>query len=63
MRSLRLAGFLVLLAGCLPMAARPGGSRIGQPAANIEGVDGHGRPLALSDQRGKVVLLSFWHGG
>jgi hypothetical protein len=66
MRSLSLAGpgvLVLLLTGCVPMAARPGGPRDGQLAVKIEGADAAGRPMNLSDQRGKVVLLSFWHGG
>lgn len=33
---------------------------IGKPAPEIAGVDVHGRPLKLSDHRGKVVVLVFW---
>lgn len=33
---------------------------LGAPAPEIEGVDLHGRPLKLSEYRGKVVLLDFW---
>lgn len=33
---------------------------IGGPAPEIEGVDLEGKPMKLSDYRGKVVLLSFW---
>lgn len=33
---------------------------IGKPAPEINGVDFHGRPLKLSDYRGKVVALVFW---
>jgi thiol-disulfide isomerase/thioredoxin len=33
---------------------------VGKPAPEIEGKDLEGRPLKLSDRRGKVVLLSFW---
>jgi len=33
---------------------------IGKPALEIEGDDQDGRPLKLSDYRGKVVLLYFW---
>lgn len=35
-------------------------SAIGKRAPEIEGVDTEGKPLKLSDFRGKVVLLSFW---
>ena len=33
---------------------------VGKPAPEIEGVDVDGKPLKLSDYRGKVVLLVFW---
>jgi hypothetical protein len=33
---------------------------IGKPAPEIEGEDIDGRPLRLSDYRGKVVVLDFW---
>lgn len=33
---------------------------IGRPARNIAGTDLDGRPMKLSDFRGKVVLLDFW---
>jgi thiol-disulfide isomerase/thioredoxin len=33
---------------------------VGKPAPEIEGVDLEGRPLKLSDYRGKVVVLVFW---
>jgi poly(3-hydroxybutyrate) depolymerase/peroxiredoxin len=33
---------------------------IGGPAPALEGVDLDGKPIALGDYRGKVVLLSFW---
>jgi hypothetical protein len=33
---------------------------VGQVAPDIEGSDQEGRPLKLSDYRGKVVLLYFW---
>ncbi len=36
------------------------GLRVGSPAPEIEGVDLDGQGMALSDYRGKVVLLSFW---
>jgi thiol-disulfide isomerase/thioredoxin len=32
----------------------------GKPAPEIEGVDVDGKPLRLSDYRGKVVMLVFW---
>ena len=33
---------------------------VGKPAPEIEGVDMDGKPLRLSDYRGKVVMLVFW---
>ena len=33
---------------------------VGQPAPEIVGVDLDGRPMKLSDFRGKVVVLDFW---
>ena len=33
---------------------------VGKPAPEIEGVDIDGKPLKLSDYRGKVVVLVFW---
>ncbi len=33
---------------------------VGNPALEIAGEDLDGKPLKLSDQRGKVVILSFW---
>jgi hypothetical protein len=34
---------------------------IGKTAPEIEGTDQDGQPFKLSDYRGKVVLLDFWH--
>lgn len=33
---------------------------IGKPAPEIDGIDFDGKPLKLSDYRGKVVVLVFW---
>jgi thiol-disulfide isomerase/thioredoxin len=33
---------------------------VGKPAPEIEGVDFDGKPLKLSDYKGKVVVLVFW---
>jgi thiol-disulfide isomerase/thioredoxin len=33
---------------------------VGKPAPEIEGYDLDGKPLRLSDQRGRVVVLTFW---
>jgi hypothetical protein len=35
--------------------------RVGREAPDIEGEDQHGKRFKLSDYRGKVVLLDFWH--
>lgn len=32
----------------------------GRPAPDLKGVDSGGRPMALSDYQGKVVMLVFW---
>jgi hypothetical protein len=34
--------------------------QIGMPAPEIEGTDLEGKPMKLSDFRGKVVVLDFW---
>jgi thiol-disulfide isomerase/thioredoxin len=34
--------------------------QVGKPAPEIEGTIGKGKPLRLSDHKGKVVLLDFW---
>jgi hypothetical protein len=60
----RIAGLVLvgtLLAGCVPLV-RTMGSGEGDRALNIEGPAGDGEVLRLRDQRGKVVLLCFWHG-
>jgi thiol-disulfide isomerase/thioredoxin len=33
---------------------------IGKPGPEIDGIELNGKPLKLSDQRGKVTLLVFW---
>jgi hypothetical protein len=33
---------------------------VGKTPPDIEGVDQHGRPMKLSEYRGRVVLLDFW---
>ena len=38
----------------------PYAAMIGKPAPEIEGEDIDGKPMKLSDFRGKVVLLDFW---
>ncbi len=36
------------------------GVRVGEPAPEIEGEDFDGKPIKLSDHRGKVVMVTFW---
>jgi thiol-disulfide isomerase/thioredoxin len=36
------------------------GPEVDQPARSLEGADADGKPLKLSDYRGKVVVVSFW---
>jgi hypothetical protein len=55
-----LVGVMILV-GCVPLA-RNGGLRDGQIAPPIEGTASNGQLLRLSDHRGKVVLVCFWHG-
>jgi len=38
----------------------PAALAIGKPAPEIEGIDHNGKPMRLSDFRGKVVVLDFW---
>jgi cytochrome c biogenesis protein CcmG/thiol:disulfide interchange protein DsbE len=53
---------IVVLVGCGqppgPIPAVAHSSR--EPAPEIKGVDSEGKPLKLSDYRGKVVLVDFW---
>jgi RNA polymerase sigma factor (sigma-70 family) len=35
---------------------------LGKAAAEIDAVDGDGHPVKLAEQRGKVVVLTFWSG-
>ncbi len=51
----------IVLVGCVPLA-RTGGVLEGQLAPAIEGPLSDGQSQRLSDYRGKVVLLAFWHG-
>jgi thiol-disulfide isomerase/thioredoxin len=52
----------ILAAGCTgPYPASPKlGVNEGDRAPALEGVDVSGKPLKLSDFRGKVVMLDFW---
>ncbi len=58
--------FMFTLAGCKPPAPAPG-PQAGQPAVpqkgegfTIPGIGSNAPPIALSDYKGKVVLLDFW---
>ena len=42
---------------CAPAAAS---ARIRSPAPDFTAYDNNGKPVHLSDFRGKVVLLNFW---
>ena len=39
------------------------GPLVGQPPPSLEGMDPDGKPLKLSDFRGKVVVVDFWMTG
>ena len=55
---------LLLMLGCAPFGKQPVvGPWTGGQAPAIEGTDSQARVVRLADYRGKVVLLSFWHGG
>jgi cytochrome oxidase Cu insertion factor (SCO1/SenC/PrrC family) len=57
-----LFGLVVLLAGC-GQTTGPGGLALSKPAPAFRGTDAKGRPIALADFRGQVVLLDFWRTG
>jgi hypothetical protein len=64
----RTATFVLLTAGLAGCTILEGGAgRIplgpGRPPPPLQGADADGRPLALADYRGKVVLLDFWKDG
>jgi cytochrome oxidase Cu insertion factor (SCO1/SenC/PrrC family) len=42
-----------------PVIAQPG-PKVGEPAPEIKGEDVDGKEFALSDYKGKVVVLDFW---
>jgi thiol-disulfide isomerase/thioredoxin len=48
--------------GAMPQVAQPqpSGPPVGEVAPKLEGKDADGKPLKLSDYRGKVVLVDFW---
>lgn len=56
------AGLLTVGRQALQMAEEPDMPHlaVGRVAPEIDGEDVDGKPLKLSDYRGKVVLLDFW---
>lgn len=63
LRLFLLAVLGVVVLGCVeqPATVPPAASRSAAP--DIKGVDGEGTRVALSDYRGKVVLVDFWKDG
>jgi hypothetical protein len=63
LRLIPLAVLGVVALGCVeqPASVPPAGSRATTP--DIKGLDSEGKQLALSDYRGKVVLVDFWKDG
>jgi len=62
-RALALAAALVAAVGCATVgggAGGGGGNQIGAPVPAIRVESLAGKPLALDDYRGKVVLLDVW---
>lgn len=55
-----LAALVIGAAATAPASARQEPSLIGKPAPAFALKDIAGKPLALADYRGKVVLLDFW---
>jgi len=49
---------VIALPGCDPPP--PPGKQVGNQAPEIGGMDVDGKPVRLSDHRGKVVLVNFW---
>jgi len=55
------AALLALAVGCATLVQKPVSRPAGEQAPPTEGHTSDGRLVRLSDQRGRVVLLSFWH--
>jgi len=53
-----LAGFLLILVGCDSPTVE--GKKVGNLCPEIAGTDVDGKMHRLSEQRGKVVFVSFW---
>jgi peroxiredoxin len=52
--------FCCFLLGCSGEGSLPTSLSTGNPAPDFSGIDVHGKPVKLSDLKGKVVLLDFW---
>lgn len=62
-RSTGLACLLLGAAiGCATLANKPVAAPAADQALPTEGMASDGKVVRLADQRGRVVLLSFWHG-
>jgi peroxiredoxin len=55
---LMMGGIILVFISIMGMASRP--PLIGSPAPHFQLVTLNGTPAAISDYRGKVVLLNFW---
>ena len=60
MRQLMGVETVMVLALALSGCGKSSVPAVGQVAPEIEGEDIDGKPLKLSDYRGKVVVLNFW---
>jgi peroxiredoxin len=58
--ALAVLGIGLVVIGCASEDPKTDKVSVGQPAPEIEGKDQDGKPMKLSDYRGKVVLLDFW---
>ncbi|WP_206412043.1 redoxin domain-containing protein [Lysobacter enzymogenes] len=45
-----------------PLRPASAGPALGEPAPDFLGLDRRGRPVKVSDYRGKLVVISFWAG-
>jgi thiol-disulfide isomerase/thioredoxin len=58
---LGLLAMLPIAAGCSGSEPAPKvGVQVGDLAPELEGLDVNGKPVKLSDYRGKVVVVDFW---
>jgi hypothetical protein len=63
LRLFPLAVLGVVALGCAEQPATLPPARLRELTPDIKGVDSDGKELALSDYRGKVVLVDFWKDG